>query len=442
MNTRYSLPPPRNLPPRRLEARKRHLLSQIATEPTPRLPLVRGAWKPSRLATSAVAVAAATVALLLIAPWQSGPGLVGHALAAIGDGPVLHVLTEQPGSDGSGQLLSVSTGQPVPVALQQEVWFDQGRDLKKTISRVNGAAVDQLLETRDGGFTSEGRVYTCAWIARHPVEATRAGVSCSGDMHNGTTPRDVPEPEPTLDLALSGFVDHYRAALASGQAQETGTGQLDGHDVIWLRIATSDSTAMGLPVYEEVAIDSVTYRPLLVRTLGATPVEFRVLSIDTEAYDPSLFTRPAPVVSPSVGEVASVTQIDAAAAPRVLDNKALWLGEQWQNFHLVGVEREELTTGYGQVSGRSPQRSWGVAFRYARKQSDGAEASLTIREATQCELAYAWTCTARDPRGDTMLVCSFGSILRRDGLYVSIIEVSDTPSVIEIVHALQPLARR
>ena len=50
---------------------------------------------------AAAAVAAAVVAVLLVSPWSGdGGGLVGRALAAIGTGPVLHVVTEQPSPPG------------------------------------------------------------------------------------------------------------------------------------------------------------------------------------------------------------------------------------------------------------------------------------------------------------------------------------------------------
>ena len=35
----------------------------------------------------------------------------------------------------------------MPVTLRQEIWFDQGRDLKKTVSTLNGTFYEQLLET-------------------------------------------------------------------------------------------------------------------------------------------------------------------------------------------------------------------------------------------------------------------------------------------------------
>jgi hypothetical protein len=162
---------------------------------------------------------------------------------------VLHVVTEQPSPYRFFQPVSLTTGQPIPTTLRQEVCFDQGRDLKKTISTINGTVFNELLESREGEFTPSGPIFTGGWVAGHPLEATKARVSCNANMQNGTTPHPIPEPPPTLDLALAGFLDDYRVALTSGQAREIGEGQFDGHEVIWLRVASSGPTN-GLPSSE------------------------------------------------------------------------------------------------------------------------------------------------------------------------------------------------
>ena len=445
MKTDYSIPPLRELPPGRLAERKQHLLAEIAREPKRRLSLPSLVRPPLRAAALAAVVATAVVAVLLVAPWQGGGGLVERALAAVGQGPVLHVVTEQPSPYGFYHPVSLTTGKPIPVTLRQEVWFDQSRDLKKTISTVNGTVSDELLETADGGFTPGGPVYTCSWIAAHPVEATKARVSCNANMQNGTTPRQIPEQPPSLDLALAGFLDHYRAALASGQAHEIGKGHLDGRQIIWLRITSSEPPGSGLPSSEDVAIDAASYMPLLVRASGNFNVEFRVTAIDTRPYDQAFFTRPAVVHTPSIGQVTSTSPIDVAQAPNVLGGRALWLGEQWQGLRLVSAERQELTTGYGALSGLKPTLSLGVAFEYARVNADSTvetKPTITIREATQCEPAYVWPwCSALAPSGDTMLVgLPFStSIFQRDGLYISLSQTAEQPSPVEIAQALQPV---
>jgi hypothetical protein len=402
----------------------------------------RPAGRHRLLIAAALSCAAVLGTLALIAPWRGAGSLTDRALAAVGQGPVLHVVTERPAPDWY-RTVDLATGNPVRVMFREEVWFDQSRDLKRTVSIANGTAFSEILETPQGGFTSTGPLFTCAWIAAHPVEATKARVSCNANMANGTSPRSIPGQPPTFDLALAGFVDHYRSALASGQATETGRGELDGHEVIWLRITTSQTGANGMPLTEDVAIDASSYTPLLVRTGTDHAVEVRVTQIESEPYTAALFRKPALTHPPSSGEVAGRGEIDAADAPALLGGRALWLGRAWNDFRLVRVERQDLTTGYGTLSGLKPTHSIGVSFEYARVKPNGAvadEPSLLIREATECETAYGMICDAQAPSGNTMLVgLPTGSMLRRDGLYLSISTPSPLSDPVAVAHALQPL---
>ena len=198
--------------------------------------------RAKRLAPLA-ATLAAVVALLLVAPWQRGPSLVENALAAVGDGPVLYVVVEQPAPEES--LRDLSTGKVLPRNVRTEIWFDGGRDLKKTLMTLDGAVLDEVLETRQGGWTRGGRVYTCAWIAAHPVEATKARVSCDPSGENGTTPRTVPErpPPSTSRSAASSIVTAQRLLQAPPQrsARERSTGARSSGSASRRRAVTSGS---------------------------------------------------------------------------------------------------------------------------------------------------------------------------------------------------------
>jgi hypothetical protein len=412
------------------------------TVPRPQAARRRRRW--AYLAT-ATAVVAAALALLVAAPWRGSESLAGRALAAVGSGPILHVVTEQHASSAAGwyQPVSLATGKPLTVTIRQEIWFDHSRDLKRTVTTVNGVVSEQLLETPDGGFTSAGPVYTCAWIAAHPLAATKARVSCNAKMQNGTMPRRVPEQPPTLDLALAGFVDQYRSALASGRATRIGTGQVDGHQVIWLRIIVRGQDTAVYPRTEEVAIDASSYAPVLVRTTGAQPVEFKVREIETQSYSAALFTRPVRTYPPVGGETAGTSQINLAQVPALLDGKALWLGQSWNGYRLVGAERQELVTGYGPLSGRKPMHSVGVVLTYvpAGASADSAQ-TLRIKVANQCEDAWAMHCGLLAPRDGTLLVGGLlsSSFTVRDGIFIAISQESLQADPVAVANALQPLA--
>ena len=396
-------------------------------------------WRRQSVALGA-AVAAAVIAVLLVAPWSGSGGLVQRALAAVGTGPVLHVVTEQSSPLGWYQPVSLPSGAPVRVTQRQEIWFDQGRDLKRTVTTLNGVVYEQLLETRQGSFTPGGPVYTCAWIAAHPVEATKARVSCNPNGQNGTKPRKVPEQPPTLDLALAGFIDRYRAALASGEATKIGTDDIDGRQVIWLRINPQNKG--GYPA-EDVAIDASTYAPVLVRTTGPDPVQFTVTQIGTEPYGPSLFRHPAREYPPTSGRTEGTAPIDVARARGLLGGKALWLGQAWNGYRLVKVEEQRMVTGYAPQSGKEASHSIGVVFTYAPRggSADSADA-LQVKEAARCEDGWGMHCALLGPTKGVLLLDQpfFSSFTVRNGLYISISQTGKQGGPVAIANALQPLA--
>jgi hypothetical protein len=382
----------------------------------------------------AVASLASAAALVLASPWDHGGGLTERALAAVGDQPVLHVATDSTDPNSFYQPVSLSTGKPIPVTFSREVWFDQDRQLERTISRVNGFVYSELLQSPAGWFDQGGPVYTCAWIAAHPVQATKARVSCRADMQNGRTPRHIPEqPPPALDPALAGFVDNYRSALASGQARQIGTGVVEGRNVIWLRIYA------GKKVEEEVAIDADSYKPLLVRTTTDRSDEIRVTQIETEPYDDSMFSKPSRVLLPSIWEHRGSDSIALSHVAAVLGRQGLWLGHSWNGFQLTEVARQQMSIGFCPLSGRVPIRSTGVTFEYRRANGD----VLTIREATQCQFAFGPYCGRVPlPGEDTLLVGNalFASALLRDGLYVAFWLPNSQVEPVTVARSLTPLS--
>lgn len=388
-------------------------------------------WRRPRSRTFSIVTAAALVAsvaaVLLVAPWASGPSVVERAQAAVGVGEVLHVVTEQPSPYGWYHPVKLPSGEPIPVVQRQEIWFDQSRNLKRTVTILNGTVWDELLETPQGQFSPRGRVYTCAWVAAHPVEATKALVSCHANDENGTTPRHIPEPAPQLELALAGFIDHYQSALASGQAREVGSGKVDGRPVVWLRIARPR---------EEVALDASTYKPVLVR--ASNSVEIKVIDIGTQEYEPHLFDRPALSAEwPSIGSTEGQTAIDLEAARVLLGGEAVWVGQAWNGYTLHGVERQDLVTGFGRLSHRVPVHSVAVDFHYERP--DGT--TLDIKEAPQCKFALAAFCgPPRLVREGVLSYISLGTgLLQRGDLFVAISGVPSVADALAVANALQPI---
>jgi hypothetical protein len=305
--------------------------------------------------------------------------------------------------------------------------------------------LDELLETAAGGFTGGGPVYTCAWIAAHPVEATKAGVSCNASGENGTTPRQIREQPPTLDEALAGFVDRYQSGLASGRVREVARGEVDGREVIWLELPSAEARTGAAK--DRVAIDTDTHKPLLVEAADGA-VRFRVLEIETVPFAQSLFTMPEQIKDAPGGVGGSVTAktaISPSRASAALGKPALWLGEEWRGYRLIETNRAELSIGYGPRSEREPTQTIGVEFEYAKLTADGAvarDSTFTLRETTICTIHWGWRCDPRNPPPGTMLTgVPPGALIRTEDLYVSVWDLLgrlEAPSL-ELARALRPV---
>jgi hypothetical protein len=452
MTTKHPLPPLRDLPAGRLATRMEHLLAEIAPDPEPRqwaprsrslrrARFKRGRWEAPALA---VALSAVVIMLLVVSPWEGSPSLTERAQAAIGDAPVLHVVTEQPPFPFE-RLVDIETTKVVPRARQTEVWFDESRALKKSVERVGGVVLNEMLETPQGGFTQGGPLITCAWIAAHPIEATKLRVSCNENMENGTTPRQILEAPPILDARLAGFVDHYRAALESGQAHEIGRDTIDGRRVIWLRFTWEAANPRGKAPpqanAQDVAVDASTYRPLRLRSAdGSWSADVTVA--ETLPYDPSLFRRPEQgPPRPSNSRTKETSPIELSQAAALLGRAPLWLGEEWRGLRLVEVTELELVTGYGLFSGREPTFSKGIRLTYAGEGGSRDEGPrVIVSESSQCEFALFWQCGLLVPREGQLQAHGFPNtaLARISRLYLTIQSTAPGLDLLTIARSLEP----
>jgi hypothetical protein len=355
-----------------------------------------------RLLIAAAALAAA-LAVALAGPWEHGrSGIVDLALAAIGTGQVIHVVVR--GESRDPRLVELATGRETPTPIETEIWFDERRGLEREITRMNGRVMDEELRTPTGAWTREGRVFTCAWIAAHPLEATSRRVSCNLDGKNGTTPRRVPEERPTLDPALSGFVTHYQDALRSGRARSIGAGTVRGRAVEWLEFQLPSQV-------ERVAVDRETGRPLLLRALagGEVVASSTVSTAETLAPSKASFPIPRrlpPEQRPAVGNVVESRPVPIGAAAAAVDG-LLWLGRTFGGLPLRDVQLQMLETGYGPDSKKTPTRGEGVQLVYGERPGTPLRAGAAyvwIRESDGPELAYGFVGqTIRPPPGYLLL---------------------------------------
>jgi hypothetical protein len=396
------------------------------------------------LAVPALAVALIVVALF--APWQSSnPSFFDRALAAVGDEPVLHVVTQET-RPMDWHLIDMATGErsAPPLIIRTEIWYDGERGLEHSITRTNGTVSDDTLQTPEGVTSQGGTVYTCAWIQAHPVEATRARVSCRLDGNNGTVPHSVPEPPPVIDPGLSGFLNGYQDALADGSAQRVGEGMIDRHHVIWLEMHLAQPRPPGAdrtpdPIEQRVAIDSETYRPIVVRRLRGGG-SYHVVEIGTVSREAADFSKPTPVSEEdqiSGGSLVSSTEIGLNAARSVLGRPGLWAGQSIAGLHLTAITHEALRIRYARSTGLAPRETDGLSLEYG----SGSD-TLKLEETTEPSMAFGWSRGPNypaPPEGSVRIGPFDWGYLHRDGVYVVIRGTVGEDAVLAAARALEPI---
>jgi hypothetical protein len=346
--------------------------------------------------------------------WDGGgrPSLVERALAAVGNGPVVHVVTE---AVTENVYVDLETGKRTPQLAQIELWIDEKRERERRLVRVEGRLVEDMLVTPELLAAPNPPVYTCAWITAHPAAAKKARVSCDPkDAHLGYTPQ--------LDPALANFVDGYRSALENGTAKEIGNAEIDGRAVTWLSLQVESGRTA------EIAVDDDTGKPVRVRERGRA---YDVLVLELLGASEGNFRAPeqrAP--QPVSGRAGAEGPISVSEATEWVPG-ALWPGPTVRGRPLSLVELQFPTTGFGPRSARPVERGVGVELRY------GDRAPVMIYQSREPQMAYAWHGYVI-PRAGAVLLGGFGGWLVKDGVYVRILSL-DPDVVLEVARALRPI---
>jgi hypothetical protein len=187
--------------------------------------------------------------LLAVLFWPGGGGMhgvVGKARAALGNGPILHLVYRTP----SGmQLVELHGNRTIVPAYETEVWTDRKLAHAHTIMRLNGKAISEFVP---------------------PDDRKGPGAKLG-----------------TIDPAYAALWTGYRNALEHGTAKVARQGRLFGRQVYWLRFSPVGPRRAG----SLVAIDRRTYRPLAFRYEAAAGrhLQARVLLARLKAYDAADF---------------------------------------------------------------------------------------------------------------------------------------------------------
>ena len=338
-------------------------LAALGAPPPHTSQIRRTRFWPSRRAgvlLLAAAVAGATaVVLVLVSPWQNNALASQRALAALGDGPVIHAVVQSPGSRSS--IIDLATGDSRPQFLRNEYWYDGERNMLRAKLSVDGRLLPgaEYVQTKDGFFTDLGN--------------------------------QGPGVPPSLDPALTGFASQYRDALASGQAHVIGDDTVDGREAILLRFELPafppGTPGAGQQRFEDVAVDAHDYRPLRFRISApggqTTDNWWRVVAIETMPREPGLFAPPPPA-EPRPSQQTGTTErtLTAPEAAAALSQPALWPGTKVDGIDLTKIDLLKLTTRW--TDGKETE-SHALQLQYGADQRTSylsGEPSLIMTEGT------------------------------------------------------------
>jgi hypothetical protein len=290
--------------PLRLEARPEwaELLARAGVEAeTPQRRWLRP------LAAGFAVAAFATVAVLLSSPFGDEPAVLERARAAVGTGPVLHVVLRD---DWGGVVVDLRTGASSPAHGERDVWYDPARGLHE-VSRFGGVVQDDAL----------------------------------------FAPGKLPQHEAKI-FGLLG--DGYPQALASGHARNLGPGEAYGIPVYWIRVDAQllPDVADGKQHQwaHDVGISRRSYEPVAIREtrddISEPGTGDRILAIDRLPAGGGNFAPPRPNSLDREAMRKARDPISVEQAQDALGRRPFWLGSSFTGQPLTQVARETTTTGH------------------------------------------------------------------------------------------------
>ena len=254
----------------------------------------RRAWAGRGLTVAAAAVVAALLALAWPFAGERG-GVLERARAAVGDGPVLHVVLR---GEWGGTLVDLDSGRRTPVHAERELWYDAERRLVREVSRF-------------GGVVQDAATYSVTDPERQATE-------------------------------LVALLRDYRRALETGSARVAGEGDVDGIPVYWITVRremlpdVADNRDHAFA--HEVAVSRATYEPVALRTTrDGEPGPLtgqRILRLETLPRDAVDFSRTErDEIRRAYKEGREPIPLEEAR--HVLGHEVLWLGESHGDLRLA-----------------------------------------------------------------------------------------------------------
>ena len=275
-------------------------------------------------AGAAVAVATAIFAAILLWPAAGQRSVLDRALAAIGDGPIIHVTYR---FKKDYEYVDLKTGRKTRLYQEYEEWLDPSGALR-TAYHVNGHLNFTVLA---------------------PGKNTLSG-----------------HQKETYSVILNG----YRKALENGTAKLSAKTRFRGHDVYWVRfkgqkmLNVSNHKKRYYQVWAlEVAIDAATYKPVyLYETINGRPQPVTGQAIVSVETLPSGSVDFTPTGTNHTGGVAVELgaspsnpinlegKLDTRAPAKALGATPIWLGSSYRGQKLAFLQAGKVPWGFAPSS--------------------------------------------------------------------------------------------
>ena len=282
----------------------------------------------------ALATIGASISYVLLT--DEVPSLSERALAAIGRGRVIHVISQR--SESNRLLVDLRANRTRQVVTRTETWFDSRVGTLRTRTRREGTTVADAL----------GRVGV--------AENQRA--------------------QELGSLAVATFARGYRRALQSGSAILAGKGRINGVPVGWIEFPVGQKAM-------EVAVIEPTGAPIAFRFVDDKAGDiWRISSLDSREHLNADFAAEQTARHASSGQVASETLLQLFRPP-TLDGRPVWAGRT-----LVGLDlRTAVLQTLTRVPSQRRQPTKGLKLVY-RGESD---LFIEVLQARRAEPAYGYS---------------------------------------------------
>jgi hypothetical protein len=360
------------------------------------------------VALAPVAVAALIVIAVLAWPFSGGTHgtFLERAAAAIGDGPVLHVVIQ---SGWGGTEIDLATGVKVAVHGEEELWYDPQRGVHD-ITRFAGVAQGDSLYP-------PGRVSY-------------------------------------LDKTLAFLATDYRQALKNGTARVLGKDTIDGQPVDWVRVDTQmlpDAADGKLHEWaHDVAVSADTLKPVATREtrdgrLSPDGIS-KVLSVETLASGEGDFTASSSLTANGVAMRFQTTgSLTADEANAVLGRTMLWPGSTSNGLALSRIAKQIRSEGYDRSTGRWATTHTGITLFYGPSNGGGigqpapSEPYLRISETLTLDDQFQRGVRNYSPSDGKLLVFGDGNIgvMQSHGIHL-FLEASSPETLIGAAQSLVP----